>query len=190
MPATTGAVALSNHPATPTPAARQIHAPRIKTTLLLPDPSAGSSRDIAYVVIIRSRLRKVDGLLRSTISSFQLGDSLHYRAALCLEEKHENMSRRRATRVIAQSAAGLLLARVASGAESTEKKTLTLTASLWIPSSGESLPVVGLGTWQAFDVGSTPAERQPLEEVLALFAKLPKWLSEVDTSLMYGALSK
>jgi aryl-alcohol dehydrogenase-like predicted oxidoreductase len=100
-----------------------------------------------------------------------------------LEEKHTNMSRRRATRVIAQSAAGLLLARVAAGTESTEKKTLTLLQRP-IPSSGESLPVVGLGTWQVFDVGPTPAQRQPLEEVLALFVKLGGRV--VDSSPMYG----
>ncbi len=101
-----------------------------------------------------------------------------------LGKKHENMSRRHATRVIAQSAAGLLLARVASGAETTEKKTRLTLLQRTIPSSGESLPVIGLGTWQAFDVGSTPAERQPLEEVLALFAKLGGRV--VDSSPMYG----
>jgi diketogulonate reductase-like aldo/keto reductase len=53
-----------------------------------------------------------------------------------------------------------------------------------IPSSGESLPAIGLGTWQAFDVGSSAAERQPLEEVLALFVKLGGKV--VDSSPMYG----
>jgi aryl-alcohol dehydrogenase-like predicted oxidoreductase len=101
-----------------------------------------------------------------------------------LGKKHENMSRRHATRVIAQSAAGLLLARLASGAETTEKKTNLTLLQRKVPSSGESLPVVGLGTWQVFDVGSTPAERQPLEEVLALFAKLGGQV--VDSSPMYG----
>jgi diketogulonate reductase-like aldo/keto reductase len=101
-----------------------------------------------------------------------------------LGEKHENMSRRHATRVIAQSAAGLLLARAVSGAETTEKKTKLTLLQRTIPSSGESLPVIGLGTWQAFDVGSTPVERQPLEEVLALFTKLGGRV--VDSSPMYG----
>src|SRR5450631_771017 len=101
-----------------------------------------------------------------------------------LGEKHENMSRRHATRVIAQSAAGLLLARAVSGAETTEKKTKLTLLQRTIPSSGESLPVIGLGTWQAFDVGSTPVERQPLQEVLALFTKLGGRL--VDSSPMYG----
>lgn len=47
-----------------------------------------------------------------------------------------------------------------------------------------TLPKIGLGTWQTFDVGSSPAERQPLEEVLALFHKLGGRV--VDSSPMYG----
>lgn len=53
-----------------------------------------------------------------------------------------------------------------------------------IPSSDEKLPVVGLGTWQTFDVGDSPAERQPLEDVLARFVKLGGKV--VDSSPMYG----
>jgi diketogulonate reductase-like aldo/keto reductase len=98
-------------------------------------------------------------------------------------EQHANMSRRQAARVIAQSAASLLLARGALRGETMEKTNLTLLQRT-IPSSGESLPVVGLGTWQTFDVGTTPAERRPLEEVLALFAKLGGRV--VDSSPMYG----
>lgn len=53
-----------------------------------------------------------------------------------------------------------------------------------IPSTGEELPVIGLGTWQAFDVGLSAAERQPLEEVLAAFANRGGRM--VDSSPMYG----
>ncbi|MDP8923169.1 MAG: aldo/keto reductase [Chloroflexota bacterium] len=53
-----------------------------------------------------------------------------------------------------------------------------------IPGTGESIPVIGLGTWQTFDVGSSPAEREPLEEVLRTFADLGGRL--VDSSPMYG----
>ena len=40
-----------------------------------------------------------------------------------------------------------------------------------IPSSGEMLPVVGLGTWRTFDVGAGAAERAPLKEVLGAFVE-------------------
>jgi diketogulonate reductase-like aldo/keto reductase len=50
--------------------------------------------------------------------------------------------------------------------------------------SGESLPVIGLGTWQTFDVGSAPSERAPLAEVLRTFVELGGTL--VDSSPMYG----
>ncbi len=41
-----------------------------------------------------------------------------------------------------------------------------------IPSTGEKIPVVGLGTWQVFDVGDSPNERAPLKEVLRRFVQL------------------
>lgn len=53
-----------------------------------------------------------------------------------------------------------------------------------IPRSGESLPVIGLGTWQTFDVGPTDAERGPLRHVLGDFSKLGG--SVIDSSPMYG----
>jgi diketogulonate reductase-like aldo/keto reductase len=53
-----------------------------------------------------------------------------------------------------------------------------------IPSTGEALPVIGMGTWQTFDVGSAPADRAPLAEVLRIFAEQGGKL--VDSSPMYG----
>jgi diketogulonate reductase-like aldo/keto reductase len=53
-----------------------------------------------------------------------------------------------------------------------------------IPSTGEELPVIGLGTWQTFDVGSAERERAPLEEVLRELVALGGRL--VDSSPMYG----
>jgi aryl-alcohol dehydrogenase-like predicted oxidoreductase len=53
-----------------------------------------------------------------------------------------------------------------------------------IPSTGERLPVVGLGTWQTFDVGSDASSRAPLLEVLReLFAAGGRL---IDSSPMYG----
>src|ERR1700716_2105009 len=53
-----------------------------------------------------------------------------------------------------------------------------------IPSSDEALPVIGLGTWQTFDVGKSSAERLPLEPLLREFAALGGCL--IDSSPMYG----
>ena len=54
-----------------------------------------------------------------------------------------------------------------------------------IPSSGEEIPVVGLGTWQTFDVGGDREEREALRRVLRLFVELGG--SVVDSSPMYGS---
>jgi aryl-alcohol dehydrogenase-like predicted oxidoreductase len=53
-----------------------------------------------------------------------------------------------------------------------------------IPATGEVLPILGLGTWQSFDVGSSPSARAPLQEVLRAFAEQGGTL--VDSSPMYG----
>ena len=53
-----------------------------------------------------------------------------------------------------------------------------------VPSSGEQLPVIGLGTYQALDVGSDPAAREPLKQVLREL--VAKGGSLVDSSPMYG----
>ena len=54
-----------------------------------------------------------------------------------------------------------------------------------IPASGEALPVVGVGTWQTFDVAGDPAARNALKEVLGLFAKGGGRV--IDSSPMYGS---
>lgn len=53
-----------------------------------------------------------------------------------------------------------------------------------IPRSGEQLPVVGLGTWQTFDVGSGADERAAVAEVLTKF--LGAGMKVIDSSPMYG----
>jgi diketogulonate reductase-like aldo/keto reductase len=53
-----------------------------------------------------------------------------------------------------------------------------------IPSTAEAMPVVGLGTWRAFDVGTHPPTRQPLREVLQLL--LDGGGQMIDSSPMYG----
>ncbi|MGH8705066.1 MAG: aldo/keto reductase [Burkholderiales bacterium] len=54
-----------------------------------------------------------------------------------------------------------------------------------IPASGETLPVIGLGTWQVFDAGGDAAARAPLREVLRLFFAGGGRM--VDSSPMYGS---
>ena len=53
-----------------------------------------------------------------------------------------------------------------------------------IPRSGEMLPVVGVGTWQTFDVGAKAPERAELMDVLRLLVESGG--SVVDSSPMYG----
>lgn len=53
-----------------------------------------------------------------------------------------------------------------------------------IPRSGERLPVIGLGTWQTFDVGPRASERAELKEVLRVL--IEEGASVVDSSPMYG----
>ena len=53
-----------------------------------------------------------------------------------------------------------------------------------IPSSGEALPVVGLGTSQVFDVGAGDEARRPLREVVRLLLDAGGRI--IDTSPMYG----
>ncbi len=53
-----------------------------------------------------------------------------------------------------------------------------------IPSSGEKLTAVGLGTWQTFNVTDSASEREPLNAVLKNLVE--KGGSVIDSSPMYG----
>lgn len=53
-----------------------------------------------------------------------------------------------------------------------------------IPSSGETLPVIGMGSWLTFDVGRLPGEREQRTQVLETFFALGGRL--IDSSPMYG----
>jgi len=67
------------------------------------------------------------------------------------------------------------------------RRRLILAASLGLyagnifPQRNVSLPKIGLGTWQTFDVGADDAARAPLREVLKLLGG-----NVVDSSPMYG----
>ena len=87
------------------------------------------------------------------------------------------LTRRRFLRV---SAGGMLS--VAAASRAAEGGAAVLHRP--VPRSGELLPAVGLGTWQTFDVGSAPAARAPLAEVLRRL--LAGGGRVVDSSPMYG----
>lgn len=87
-----------------------------------------------------------------------------------------DQGRRAALRVI--GGLGALLAVRAGDAQG--RKLMTRR----IPSTGEELPAIGIGTWQVFDVGPSAAARAPLREVLRAFAAAGARL--VDSSPMYG----
>ena len=89
------------------------------------------------------------------------------------------MTRREAARLIGGTAAALFSPLSAQG---TSEASAMFTRT--VPSSGEKLPVIGLGTWQAFDVDLTSDTRRQLEEVLSLFVKLGGRI--IDSSPMYG----
>lgn len=73
--------------------------------------------------------------------------------------------------------AGLALMRKARAAQAMHARA--------IPGSGERLTVIGIGTWQTFDVGGDAAARAALQEVLrAFFAGGGR---VVDSSPMYGS---
>jgi len=54
-----------------------------------------------------------------------------------------------------------------------------------IPSTGDALPVIGVGTWQTFDVGADPSGRLPLKQVVQMMALAGRGV--VDSSPMYGS---
>ena len=89
------------------------------------------------------------------------------------------MNRREVIRaVLGAGAAWGLRARAAPGRAAPEM------LERHVPSSGEFIPVIGLGTWQTFDVGEGAAERAPLRDVMDRFWFLGGRV--IDVSPMYG----
>ncbi len=54
-----------------------------------------------------------------------------------------------------------------------------------IPSSGEALPVIGLGSWITFNVGNDPVARDTCAEVMRAFFDMQGRM--IDSSPMYGS---
>ena len=114
---------------------------------------------------------------------------------------HRDFSRREALRLLTAASAGAVLGgpwmagNPASAAPDHNESPVPASTSAdiaasdtmrrrEIPSSGEMLPVVGLGTWQQFDVGTSEEARAPLKNVLRTLVDLGG--SVVDSSPMYG----
>jgi diketogulonate reductase-like aldo/keto reductase len=93
------------------------------------------------------------------------------------------MTRREAGKVIGGTAVALFLPTV----HTAKGQSSTMLARA-IPSSGEKLPVIGLGTWQAFDVDLGGNIQRQLEDVLSQFVKLGGRM--IDSSPMYGRAEK
>lgn len=91
------------------------------------------------------------------------------------------MTRREALRLLGLGAIAMT---DASNALEAEPGKSTVPHTRQIPSSGESVPVIGLGTSRTFDVGSSAEARAPLEQVLKAFVEMGGKV--VDTSPMYG----
>ncbi len=89
-----------------------------------------------------------------------------------------DITRRTATKLIALGGSALLL-----NPNLFNQKSKKMNSRV-IPSTGERLPVVGLGTWQSFDVGNSESERAPLKEVLKILTEHGG--SVIDSSPMYG----
>jgi aryl-alcohol dehydrogenase-like predicted oxidoreductase len=90
----------------------------------------------------------------------------------------ESTLRRR--RFFTVTAAALVAASRGSFAAATETAMRTRP----IPRTGEAIPVIGLGTWQTFDVGPSPAARASLADVLRQFFEAGGRV--IDSSPMYG----
>lgn len=90
-----------------------------------------------------------------------------------------NLSRRHSLKLIGTGATALAFSPttgLAQEAKGVMKK---------IPSTGEELPVIGMGTWRTFNVGSDPVLRDRRAEVLETF--FANGGGMVDNSPMYGS---
>lgn len=91
----------------------------------------------------------------------------------------KRLSRREATKLMAYSSIGTLIL------PSLTSFKMDSIVKRKIPTTGQYLPIVGLGTWQSFDVGNNSNDRKQLSEVLLTMKKLGGQL--IDSSPMYGS---
>ncbi|MBA3564221.1 MAG: aldo/keto reductase [Gammaproteobacteria bacterium] len=97
-----------------------------------------------------------------------------------------NITRREAIKLCAGVGAGLLLLGTRclhAGIPPSGQRAADL-FSKTIPSSGEQIPVIGIGTARRYNVGTSAEERAPLREVLQHFVDLGGKM--IDTAPSYG----
>ncbi|CAG5068775.1 hypothetical protein DYBT9623_01507 [Dyadobacter sp. CECT 9623] len=90
------------------------------------------------------------------------------------------LSRRKALQGLGATGAAMLLDPFAAAATNVPAMLINRK----IPSTGEKLPVVGLGSWQQFDVGTSKEDRSELRDVLSKMNELGGKV--IDASPMYG----
>ena len=98
-----------------------------------------------------------------------------------MSRKSNLFTRRDMLKISAGAGAGLALGNWSVFAQNSQPTNLIQRA---IPSSGERLPIVGVGTARRYNVGPSAEERAPLKEVLRRIPELGGKL--VDTAPSYG----
>jgi len=93
--------------------------------------------------------------------------------------KTQHITRRKALRMMGSGLAAFSLTPLAASARNEKINTKS------IPGTGESIPVIGMGTWQTFNVGSDSAARENLTRVMRVFFE--KGGGMIDSSPMYGS---
>jgi len=96
-----------------------------------------------------------------------------------MSDQAQGVSRRGAVRLIGGATAAALFPLSMEAADLPNE-----TRTRAIPASGEKIPVIGLGTWQVFDLGDSSNQREPIKEVLRRFVQLGGKM--IDSSPMYG----
>src|SRR5260370_26390536 len=118
--------------------------------------------------------------MSSVVETSLIANQITTRDVSTLLDMTREITRREAARLIGGTTAGLLLPLPPARSQNKSESATMLTRP--IPSTGEKLPVIGLGTWQTFDVD--PAQSASLAEVLRAFVKLGGRM--IDSSPMYG----
>ena len=93
-----------------------------------------------------------------------------------------NISRRAMLKIAVGASASISMGTPPMSSDILQPKSLVTRS---IPSTGEKIPVVGIGTARRFDAGVSTEERAPLKEVLKEFVKMGGKV--VDTAPSYGS---